>query len=129
MKLDYDLIKEILQTVEDNSDGVTRKNITISSFKTHNESKQEYLRFNYHYKILFDIGLVVGESVEVYTTDSGMIPSHFYYTGLTFEGHETLDAMRNDTVWNKIKGNAKKAGIDGVRAIPSLAISMIKTGL
>lgn len=125
MKLNYDLIKDILETVEENSDGVSRTTTTASSFKTHNEGVQEYLRLNYHYKILFDIGLVVGDSFEENTISHGMIPVSFYYTGLTFEGHKTLDAMRNETVWNQIKDTVKQMGASGLKQTPSLALAWI----
>ena len=41
------------------------------------------------------------------------------YTGITFEGHQYLDSIRSDKVWNKIK---KKLSTEGV----SLTLQIVK---
>ena len=124
MKLEWDLIREILEYVEENGDGVEPNTTRLkeSDFIEKNEKYQKHLRLWYHYKILFDTDLVYGEVTEM-VRYHGTAPVSFSYTGLTFEGHQTLEAMRNDTVWNTIKGNVKKAGITGLKQIPALALA------
>ncbi len=129
MKLDYDLIKEILEKIE-SGDGASIKTIWHKDFKDSDERKQEYLRLRYHYKILFDNKLADGEVYELphKNYDGGgddMILINFSYKALTLKGHETLEAMQNDTVWNKIKGSVKQAGITGVKQIPALALTWL----
>ena len=129
MKLDYDLIKEILETVRDNSDGFTDKRLNRKAFEDNDEGKKRFFTVAYHYKIAINSGLIEGEILEELTTSNGNILIGVSIRALTAQGQQALEAMQNDTLWNKIKGNAKQAGIDGVRAIPSLALSMIITGL
>ena len=129
MELDWNLIKEILENVEENSDGFTEEFTRLDSqdFEDRNERCQEYLRLRYHYKILIDNGLVDGR-VHDFRYAAGPRPEYFLYTGLTLAGVQTLEAMRNDTLWNQIRDVAIGLGLDGLRAIPALAIGAI-TGI
>ena len=129
MTLEWDLIKEILEEIE-SGDGASIKTIWHKDFKSNDEKKQEYLRLRYHYKILFDNGLADGKVYEKTHKnydggDDDMILINFSYTALTLKGHQTLEAMRNDTVWNKIKENTKQAGIKGLKQIPALALTWL----
>ncbi len=125
MELDWDLIKTILEEVEANSDGFTEKITSLNSqdFEDKNKTCQEYLRLRYHYKILIDNSLVYGRVHDVRYA-AGPRPEYFLYTGLTLEGVQILEAMKNDTLWNQIKDSAIEMGIDGLRAIPALAIRL-----
>ena len=58
-----------------------------------------------HVRIMTDAGLLyadVGGS-----TDQGYAILIF---GLTWQGHDFLESIRNDTIWNKVKGKIKAAG-------------------
>lgn len=127
MKLDYDLIKELLETVEETSDGFSRNDIEMKNFQGSEEKNKEYMRLAYHYKILADIGLIYGEVMEA-PTFGGNAPVNICYTGLTFEGQKTLEAMRSDTVWKQIKEKAKMMGVEGLKKVPGLAIELIMKG-
>ena len=52
------------------------------------------------------------------------------YTGITFEGHQYLDSIRSDKVWNKIK---KKLSTEGVsftlQIVKNVATSIITNSL
>ncbi len=123
MELDWNLIKEILETVEEN-DGFTEEFTRLNSqdFEDRNERCQEYLRLRYHYKILIDNGLVDGR-VHDFRYAAGLRPEYFLYTGLTLAGVQTLESMRNDTLWNQIRDRAIEMGTGGLRAIPALALA------
>ena len=56
---------------------------------------------SYHIKMLYQDNLV--EAVDV----SGLGNFHWKVKLLTPEGHRFLDAIKNDTLWSKIKGLAK----------------------
>jgi len=61
-------------------------------------------RVAYHIKLLHDAGLV--EATDT-TTFSGY---DWFPTGLTWQGHEFLDAVRNDTIWKKTTDLMKSQG-------------------
>lgn len=47
---------------------------------------------------------------------------------LTFSGHQLIEAMRSDTLWNKIKSGMKAFGIEGLKQVPALAIQILSQG-
>jgi hypothetical protein len=59
---------------------------------------------SYHLQLLSEAGLV-----EVYDVSSHDGP-HYLAKRLTWQGHEFLDASRNDTVWAKAKDIVVKQG-------------------
>ncbi len=122
MKLDYDLIKEILEEVEEN-DGFTRRNFGWNDFEDNDEGKQKFINLAYHYKIAIGAGLIEGKVLEAETFGGGNPLVGFSYKGLTLAGVQTLEAMRNDTLWNQIKDSAIEMGTGGLRAIPALALA------
>lgn len=60
----------------------------------------------YHMRLMIEAGLAVGGCPEVVGDCYG------YLDRLTWEGHELLDRIRRDTVWNKIKETARTKGVD-----------------
>lgn len=121
MQLDYDYIKELLKTVKETSDGFSRNDISRKKFTGGDPA---YYKLAYHYKILMDNGLVYGSVLES-ATFGGNSPVNINYTGLTMLGHQTLEAMLNDTIWNKIKGKVKELGDEGLSQIPGLALGLL----
>lgn len=98
MKRNWDLIREILKRVEDAEVG---KQVTINSMKLEDYSIDVV---QYHIELLCDKGLVKGIR--------GMDPRRVAaITRLTFDGHEFLDRINNDTIWNKTKAFIKDKGI------------------
>lgn len=85
MKRDFELLKKILIEIENFPD-VKRRSIQINGY-----SPQE---LNYHIGLLHEANLLKGKS---HSDDSWFVSS------LTWEGHEFLDAIKNDTVWKKAK--------------------------
>src|SRR5262249_19603499 len=96
MKRDMDLARTILEQVEEQAQGHSRINLDIQG-----RSDDEIA---YHIMLLNQAGFL--DAVDVSST-AGMawIPRQ-----LTWGGHEFLDAIRNDTVWNKVKEEAKRHG-------------------
>jgi Hypothetical protein (DUF2513) len=95
MKRDMDLMRQILFEVE--------KWPFTGSFDTvliANRSDQEV---SYHVYLLADAGLI--EAVDA-SSHSG---PRWYPKHLTYEGHEFLDAARQDTIWAKAKETVTKS--------------------
>ena len=80
-----DTIREILLEVENSSEAV-EKHDKIGA---------------YHISLILDAGLAEG----VPALDGAGVPCAGAITRLTWDGHEFLDAMRDDSIWEKVKEN------------------------
>lgn len=98
MKKDMELIKEILLAVEDANTFTENLKVDIEGY---NEKQ-----INYHVMLLGEAGLI---KTTYYSADD--IP-YWYPVRLTWEGHEFLDAIKNDNVWAKLKEKVKEKGSD-----------------
>lgn len=108
MKRDWDLIREILTKVEDiesNTDDVN-----LSNFPD-----DKHLAASYHAELLIDAELIKGQVAKTMGPDV----NDFFAISLTWEGHEFLDSIRNDTVWEKTKTIFADKGI-------SMSIDLVK---
>jgi hypothetical protein len=97
MKLDKDLVREILLAVEASEEdplGWTELNL----------EGWEALDVSYHVMLLHEAGLIVGQDL---SADEGLewLPKR-----LTYRGHEFLDTIRDREVWRLTKAGAEKAG-------------------
>lgn len=101
MKRNWDTIREVLTRLEDLPD--TDATLQLSDFPS--ERAYEY---SYHVELLIDAGLVEGQM----SRTLGRGPTDFFARRLTWPGHEFLDSIRSDTVWNKTKKTFASKGID-----------------
>jgi len=108
MKRDWDTIREILTTLENNT---SSSNMQLSDFPS-----QEAEKISYHAELLLETNLVDGEMLKML----GGGPHSFIITRLTWDGHEFLDSINDDTVWNKTKKSFASSGI-------SMTFELIKT--
>ena len=92
MKRDMDLIRLLLLKVE----GEEQPELT-----GYTEDQRTY-----HLALLIEAGLVDGSV----SFDASGFPDAVQTTKLTWEGHEFLDAARNDAIWRKALEKAKVAG-------------------
>lgn len=46
--------------------------------------------------------------------------------GITYNGHQFLDSIRNDTIWNKVKEKAWKFGVLGFKGLYEICSEVIK---
>lgn len=105
MKRDWDLIKKILIHIEEWPPDHMPSEVEI------NDIEPEIV--SYHVKILHN-----GDLIEAFDVSSQECA--WYAIGLTWKGHEFLDAIRNESVWSKVKSKLAAAG-------GSLPIEVIKT--
>ncbi len=89
MKRDMDLARNILLIMENDDNPRGPGSISIPDIEND--------VIAYHIKLLRAAGLI--EAIDA-SSSSGM---HFIPTSLTWEGHEFIDAARNDGIWNKAK--------------------------
>ena len=62
----------------------------------------------FHCKLLEDLGLIKGNALECLTPGD----DDFQCFGLTYDGYDFLDKIRNDSTWNKIKDYAKEHAME-----------------
>ena len=108
MKRDWDTIRKILTKLEESASSDT---LSLSNFPP--EKAEE---ISYHIELLLEANLIEGEM----TPTLGKGPTSFYITRLTWNGHEFLDAINNDTIWEKTKKSFSKNGI-------SMTFELVKT--
>lgn len=107
MQRDWDCIRAILLAVE--ALGDTQSAVQATSLPEYDAEK-----LSHHIRMMMEAGLVVGKCSQ------GMSgPLSCWATRLTWEGHEFLDKIRSDTVWNKVKGFVREKGL-------SLSFDVIK---
>lgn len=119
MKRDMALIRKLLIDIEEHPNRINR----IS----YDEHTQEEV--NYHISLMIDAGLLDGtyqRSVSV----SSMAPSQIFINTITWSGHELLDNLRKEDVWNIIKTEFKNDSIDTIVSVAKdLAIGFAKKKL
>lgn len=92
MKRDMDLVRQIMQTLEARPSTSNVLDLEIAG--------RHRLEVWQHLEIMAEARLVKGVS---------LTSSSVGCAGLTWEGHEFLEAARNDTIWQKAKDVALKA--------------------
>jgi len=100
MKRNWDTIREILIKFEE-LDPETGP-LQLGHFP----SDRAY-EYSYHVELLLEAGLIHGQMSKTQTRRA----QNFLAERLTWAGHEFLDAIRSDTVWNKTKTSFGKSGL------------------
>lgn len=122
MKRDMELIRKILFKIEDEVNNVAVHNIKIEEY-----SMQQVA---YHCALLREGGYIY--DYNGYYGDGELYS--FGVGRLTWKGHDFLDNIREDNVWNKTKETISSKGLpfafDIVKSVSSNIISaLVKAGL
>lgn len=100
MQRDWDLVRKILLAVEA-QETVTGR-VEPTSIQGYDQEKVVY-----HMIIMSEAGFIrVRESKSINQ------PAYCIGLSLTWEGHEFLDNIRQDNLWQKVKGTVKDKGLD-----------------
>jgi hypothetical protein len=121
MKRNWDTIREILTRLEE----VTPEEHSLRLLSFPSEHAVE---MSYHMELLMEAGLVNGQMSKTI----GPGPHDFLAIRLTWQGHEFLDAIRSDTVWQKTKksfiGSGLSMTLDLVKSVAAdIAASLLKS--
>ena len=95
-----DLIRDILIFAEQQDNSWFAKSIEIKD-GGHND-------IVYNIGLAIDAGFLDGKDANSMGPDG----KDFLVHGMTYNGHEFLDHIRSDTVWDKLKTMARDKGID-----------------
>ena len=117
MKRDWDAIRDILLAIEeresDNNDP-----LLIEASYTDNQ-------IVYHLELLLEANLINGERVTL-----GLGPESFHIKRLSWDGHQFLDAIRENSTWSKTKKKVTESGVGlTFEIIKAVAISVGKEAL
>jgi hypothetical protein len=119
MKRDWDVIRSILLKVEE---GTGEKEVSSPDLKPMDEALVAYNMW-----LLIESGMVEGGGRE-----PGSGPPHAFVHRLRWPGHELLDSIRGDTVWNRIKATARDKGVDltldAIKAIAKIVLEGLLRG-
>ena len=120
MKLNYDCVRDVLLTMEDITglnDDLSFETIGLYDIASH---LSQYDDKEICYTIL---KLSEAEYIKTEWRDSNKDNFYFYFVfDITFKGHEYLNSIRNQNVWNAIKKGA--IGLS-MSLIPKLAESYV----
>lgn len=120
MKRDMELCRKILFAIEDEYVDTTIYDLKIVGYSMEQVA--------YHCKILHDANLISDYGAQY-------ADGHIWVFGigaLTWEGHEYLDKIRQDTVWNKTKDVITQKGlpmaVDVIKEVATAIISSMTEG-
>lgn len=108
MKLDKDLVREILLAIEESEhDPDDSIEVTVEG--------RDPRQVSYHLMLLHEAGFVLAE--DLISTDDELA---WGARRLTYAGHEFLDTVRDGEVWRRTKEGAGKVGGGGLKLLLDL---------
>ena len=115
MKRDMDLIREILLAIESYPES-DAYNLNLS-FPGHSEDE-----VSYHCRLLSDAMMIDAKSLQTMGE-----PEEWMLKGMTWTGHEFLEASRDDSRWNKAKKIiSEKTGSFSFEILKSILMDLMK---
>ena len=97
MKRDWDLVRQGLLSLEQTETG---------QLMPSDVPGWDAQAVSYHMRLLDEAGLIRARCI---STNAGL---SCVGLSLTWSGHELLDSIRTNTVWNRIKGLVREKGLD-----------------
>lgn len=118
MKRNMDLCRLILFKIEDEYKSTALSHLQIDGY--------DIEIIAYHCDLLFEAGLIKSYK-STYASDK----IYFFSVGaLTWEGHDFLDKIRENTIWNRTKNRIKENALPmTLEVIKTIAISLINDQL
>ena len=114
MKRDMELVRNILLEIEDQYIDVALYDLGVEGY--------DFKTIAYHCRILYEAKLINDYSGHYAENEL----QNFGVGSLTWEGHEFLDKVRDDTVWGKTKETMKDKGIPfGLDAIKQISSAIV----
>lgn len=99
MKRNMDLIREILLEIEEHEHGMAPRKLSISNY-----SEEE---IGYHVYLMGKANLLlVSNTTSLDSSSPEAMP-----ISMEWDGHDFLDAIRSDTIWEKTKTSIIKSGV------------------
>jgi hypothetical protein len=114
MKRDMEIIRKVLLAIEEQYEDVVLYELEVDGL--------DMKTIAYHCKVLYDGGFISN-----YAGDFASGNLHTFAVGsLTWEGHEFLDKIRDETIWEKTKSTIAKEGLPMVLdVVKNIATSIV----
>jgi DNA-binding transcriptional ArsR family regulator len=110
MRLDKDLVREILLAVEANDDDP--RGWIVLQVEGYSQS-----HVSYHVQLLHEAGYLEAQDLTTLDEDG----YEWQPKRLTFQGHEFLDTVRDTETWRRTKMTAKDLSIGGLKVLFEIA--------
>ena len=127
MKRDMELIRKMLLTIEGQYDPQDHTSMSQSFIYTLEGGYSES-EIDYNLVLLYEAGLVKGKY-----KGAGGGKIYTLIEGLTWEGHDFLEDVRSDAVWQGVQVKAQEAGLSvlnlSFEVLKNLAVSVVKENL
>ena len=121
MKRDMDLVRKILLEIEEQYVSTAIYNLKVDGYPLETVA--------YHCKIMHEFGLISHYSAN-YANNTIY---NFAVGGLTWEGNDYLDKIRDDSIWKKTKDTITEKGLplvfDTIKAISTAFITAATEGV
>ena len=119
MKRDMDIVRKLLLYLEVAVDykPLRSSDIAIGGYSD--------AQIGYHLGILADGGLI--DVIDTNTKDSKVFSC--FVKGITWQGHEFLDSVRDDGVWSHTMEKLKPVGSASIDIVKSVAIAYVSSKL
>jgi hypothetical protein len=111
---DMDLIRKLLLNLEPVDFRLGNFAIVSPEIEGYNPNQ-----IDHHLDLMCDAGFLNGK-------ESVKLATGFAFCGLTWEGYELLDSIRDDEVWRKTKGGLQSAGGFTIDLLKDLAKGFLK---
>ena len=122
MKRDWSIIRQILEAIEAHE--YTGDWVQLNSL-VHIDGAVAV----YHLTLLEERNLIIGRNRGLVGADPGL--STFHVERMTWEGHDLLDTMRSQGLWNRITDKSKELGVeltlDSIHRLKDLAWTTLMT--
>lgn len=130
LKLNYDCIRDVLLVLEENLT-IEVEETEDGAFYSYNyldtddvlniNSLSKYSKYDIIYSVV-----KLSEACYINTSDiSGDDLTEFIISDITYSGHEFLQSIKSETVWNDVKNVSKKVGSMSFPIISSIAGNVI----
>lgn len=117
MQRNWDIVRKILIAVE----ALPTEDSEINSTEFQDIDSDTAA---YHMRLLLEASLIVGSCRDA------LGPPLCRARHLTWEGHEFLDKIKNESIWRKIKATAREKGVDlSFAVIKDLAKALIASAI
>lgn len=123
MKLDYECVRNILLTVESLENGEVLRADTYKSFPLLSDYSVEQMQYTIWR--LHEAGFIPKDSL-VPLIKGAMIYS---VEALTWDGHQYLDCIRDDSVWTQIRKKASIFNGAPLKVLADVGLAIIRSGV
>lgn len=129
MTINYDCLRAVMLSLENRltlNEKLRRVSVEIYDIAEYEELKSDYSAKDIVYSVhmLIDAGFLQTEHSTIPEKYQQAAPPPKILT-ITYKGHEFIEHMKNDNVWNKVKNTAKEISVFSLSALMEIAATIV----